>query len=122
MVIFYVLSPIPTMIARRHSDGTGGTNSTCMETAIFLTMGLLVSSFALPMVLAHAGAVSITIIKYIKHEQTNCFGSKTRISSAMGTKGNNITDNFDGSNKYFIFDTNIFKLGIICCSSFAIYL
>lgn len=57
VVIFYVLCPIPTLIARRHTDGTGGTNSACMEAAIFITMGFIVSSFALPIVLARAGAV-----------------------------------------------------------------
>ena len=54
VVLFYVLCPIPTMIARRHTDGTGGTNSACMDTAVFITMGFLVSSFALPIVLARS--------------------------------------------------------------------
>ncbi|CAB3228846.1 unnamed protein product [Arctia plantaginis] len=57
VVIFYVLCPIPTLIARRHTDGTGGTNSACMEAAIFITMGFIVSSFALPIVLARAGTI-----------------------------------------------------------------
>ncbi|KAJ8717869.1 hypothetical protein PYW07_005799 [Mythimna separata] len=56
VVLFYILSPIPTMIARRHTDSTSG-NSACMETAIFITMGFLVSSFALPIVLARASAI-----------------------------------------------------------------
>ncbi|GBP97031.1 Mariner Mos1 transposase [Eumeta japonica] len=46
------------MIARRYSNGTDGTSSSCMETAIFLTMGLLVSSFALPIVLARAAVMT----------------------------------------------------------------
>ncbi|XP_048483714.1 leptin receptor gene-related protein isoform X1 [Plutella xylostella] len=57
VVLFYVLSPIPTMIARRHTDSAGGANSPCMESAIFLTMGLIVSSFALPIVLARASVI-----------------------------------------------------------------
>ncbi|KAL4715031.1 hypothetical protein ACJJTC_003182 [Scirpophaga incertulas] len=59
VVLFYLLSPIPTMVARRYTDGTGGTNSTSMEAAIFITMGFLVSSFALPIVLAHAGKIQL---------------------------------------------------------------
>ncbi|KAK9891235.1 hypothetical protein WA026_013548 [Henosepilachna vigintioctopunctata] len=56
VVLFYVLSPIPTMISRRYSDGSGGSNP-CMEAAVFLTMGILVSSFALPIVLARIAAI-----------------------------------------------------------------
>ncbi|KOB68284.1 Leptin receptor overlapping transcript-like 1 [Operophtera brumata] len=52
-----MLSPIPTMIARRHADAAGGTSSPCMETAIFITMGLIVSSFALPIVLSRADVI-----------------------------------------------------------------
>ncbi|CAH2264322.1 jg18412 [Pararge aegeria aegeria] len=57
VVLFYILCPIPTMIARRHTDSAGGTNSPCMEAAIFITMGILVSSFALPIVLARASVI-----------------------------------------------------------------
>ncbi|XP_072942383.1 leptin receptor gene-related protein isoform X3 [Epargyreus clarus] len=57
VVLFYVLCPIPTMIARRHTDTAGGTNSPCMETAIFITMGILVSTFALPIVLARSAVI-----------------------------------------------------------------
>lgn len=41
------------MIARRYTEHQGPTNA-CLETAIFITMGLVVSSFALPIVLARA--------------------------------------------------------------------
>ncbi|KAJ8963411.1 hypothetical protein NQ318_018891 [Aromia moschata] len=65
VVLFYVLVPIPTLMARRYSDHSGGSNS-CMEAAIFITMGLLVSSFGLPIVLARvatiqAGACYLTL-------------------------------------------------------------
>ncbi|KAG5894698.1 hypothetical protein JTB14_034746 [Gonioctena quinquepunctata] len=53
VVLFYVLAPIPTLIARRYSDPSGSSNS-CLEAAIFITMGILVSSFGLPIVLARA--------------------------------------------------------------------
>lgn len=65
VVVFYLLCPLPTLIARRVSDeGTGGNRS--MESAIFVTMGIIVSSFALPIVLARsevilAGACYLTL-------------------------------------------------------------
>uniref|UniRef100_A0A1E1WI25 Leptin receptor gene-related protein n=1 Tax=Pectinophora gossypiella TaxID=13191 RepID=A0A1E1WI25_PECGO len=59
VVLFYMLCPIPTMIARRHTDTTGGSNSPCMETAIFITMGFIVSSFALPIVLTRADVIQL---------------------------------------------------------------
>lgn len=43
-------------MARRMGDPSGATNS-CMEAAIFITMGILVSAFALPIVLARAGTI-----------------------------------------------------------------
>ncbi|KAJ3638800.1 hypothetical protein MTP99_002133 [Tenebrio molitor] len=47
VVLFYVLAPIPTLLARRYTEHQGSSNS-CLETAIFITMGLIVSAFALP--------------------------------------------------------------------------
>ncbi|XP_053614396.1 leptin receptor gene-related protein isoform X3 [Plodia interpunctella] len=58
VVIFYILCPIPTMLARRHTDTTGGTNSPCMEAAVFITMGFIVSSFGLPIVLARTAVIT----------------------------------------------------------------
>ncbi|KAJ2948519.1 hypothetical protein O0L34_g7770 [Tuta absoluta] len=58
VVLFYILSPIPTMIARRHSDVTGGSSSPCMEAAIFITMGFIISCFALPIVLYRASIIA----------------------------------------------------------------
>ncbi|CAG9765714.1 unnamed protein product [Ceutorhynchus assimilis] len=55
-VLFYMLAPIPTLMARRYSDHSGSSNS-CLETAIFITMGILVCSFALPIVLARGGII-----------------------------------------------------------------
>ncbi|XP_058796363.1 leptin receptor gene-related protein [Phymastichus coffea] len=53
VVLFYILSPIPTLIARRYSED-GGSSNPYTELAIFITMGLVVSSFALPIVLARS--------------------------------------------------------------------
>lgn len=60
VVLFYILAPIPTLMARRYTEHQGSSNG-CMETAIFITMGLIVSSFALPMVLARAPYEAPTI-------------------------------------------------------------
>lgn len=54
VVLFYILSPIPTLVARRVSDNSGNTSNPSLEFAIFITMGFVVSSFALPIVLARS--------------------------------------------------------------------
>ncbi|XP_017891283.1 leptin receptor gene-related protein isoform X2 [Ceratina calcarata] len=55
VVLFYVLAPVPTIIARRHTSEHGGSNP-CLELAVFITMGFVISSFALPIVLARSPA------------------------------------------------------------------
>ncbi|XP_056149018.1 leptin receptor gene-related protein-like [Lampris incognitus] len=57
VLIFYVLSPLPTFIARRASDDTDSTSNACRELAYFFTTGLVVSSFGLPIVLARKAAI-----------------------------------------------------------------
>lgn len=58
MVVFYLLAPLPTLIARRYNENPGGSNST-LECAIFITMGIVISAFALVIVLARAEVVSL---------------------------------------------------------------
>jgi len=53
VVIFYLLSPIPSLISRRYNDD-GGSSNPCKEFAWFITTGIVVSAFALPIVLARA--------------------------------------------------------------------
>jgi Vacuolar protein sorting 55. len=54
VVLFYILSPLPTLIARRYTENSGSSSTAAYELAIFITMGFVVSSFALPIVLARS--------------------------------------------------------------------
>lgn len=53
VVLFYLFAPVPTLLARRYTERTGSPNSS-MDLAIFITMFFVVSSFALPIVLARS--------------------------------------------------------------------
>ncbi|CAG0895403.1 unnamed protein product [Darwinula stevensoni] len=53
VIVFYLLSPIPMVIARRYRDEMQA-SSVCHELAIFITTGIIISAFGLPMVLARA--------------------------------------------------------------------
>jgi hypothetical protein len=56
VILFYILAPLPTVLARRYQDDVGASNA-CKEVALFLTAGIVISAFGLPLVLAHAGNV-----------------------------------------------------------------
>uniref|UniRef100_A0A8C5M237 Leptin receptor overlapping transcript-like 1 n=1 Tax=Leptobrachium leishanense TaxID=445787 RepID=A0A8C5M237_9ANUR len=58
VLFFYVLAPIPYCIARRAVDETDAASSACKELAIFLTTGIVVSAFGLPIVLARADKIA----------------------------------------------------------------
>ena len=53
VVVFHLASPLPSLLARRHGDNSPG-SSPAKEIAWFLTTGIVVSAFALPIVLARA--------------------------------------------------------------------
>ncbi|XP_055309312.1 leptin receptor gene-related protein-like [Sitodiplosis mosellana] len=58
VVLFYMFSVIPTFMSRRYIQNTytSGTNS-CQEVSIFITMGFVISAFALPLVLARSSVI-----------------------------------------------------------------
>lgn len=69
MVVFYVLVPIPTQLAKRHVN-SGGDSTSCQEFALFLTVAMVISSFAFPFVLNHASVVSIysSILPFVGYD------------------------------------------------------
>ncbi|NP_001187741.1 leptin receptor gene-related protein [Ictalurus punctatus] len=52
VVIFYVISPLPYFISTRLGDDTDSSSNTCRELSHFLTTGIVISAFGLPIVLA----------------------------------------------------------------------
>lgn len=75
VLLFYVLSVLPVLIAKRLSPGSETNPKT--EFALFLTAGMVLSAFALPIVLAHSGVVSLrhllphTSPNFSRHFKTN---------------------------------------------------
>ncbi|XP_055374275.1 leptin receptor gene-related protein [Condylostylus longicornis] len=58
VVLFHMFSVIPIYLAiRRGSDSTGSAPNACYEFALFLTAGIVLSTFAFPIVLAKAGVI-----------------------------------------------------------------
>uniref|UniRef100_A0A672LX97 Leptin receptor overlapping transcript-like 1 n=1 Tax=Sinocyclocheilus grahami TaxID=75366 RepID=A0A672LX97_SINGR len=54
LLFFYILAPIPYCISRRVVDDTDSASNACKELAIFLTTGIVVSAFGLPVIFARA--------------------------------------------------------------------
>ncbi|XP_078252079.1 leptin receptor overlapping transcript-like 1 [Rhinoraja longicauda] len=66
VLFFYIISPIPYCIATRVVADTDAASSACKELAIFLTTGIVVSAFGLPIIFARAtliqwGACSLVL-------------------------------------------------------------
>ncbi|KAI1290447.1 Leptin receptor gene-related protein [Halotydeus destructor] len=53
VTLFYLLSPLPTVLARRYNEDMGSSNA-CKEIALFLTAGIVISAYALPLILARS--------------------------------------------------------------------
>ncbi|TKS72078.1 Leptin receptor overlapping transcript-like 1 [Collichthys lucidus] len=58
LLFFYILSPIPYCISRRVVDDTDSASNACKELAIFLTTGIVISAFGLPIVFARADVIA----------------------------------------------------------------
>uniref|UniRef100_A0A8C1BGS5 Leptin receptor overlapping transcript-like 1 n=1 Tax=Cyprinus carpio carpio TaxID=630221 RepID=A0A8C1BGS5_CYPCA len=54
LLFFYILAPIPYCISRRVVDDTDSASNACKELALFLTTGIVVSAFGLPIIFARA--------------------------------------------------------------------
>ncbi|XP_055723495.1 leptin receptor gene-related protein-like [Salvelinus fontinalis] len=59
ILFFYILSPIPTFISRRLSDDSDVASNACRELAYFLTTGIVVSAFALPIIMARGAVIQL---------------------------------------------------------------
>ncbi|XP_029639414.1 leptin receptor gene-related protein [Octopus sinensis] len=57
VLIFYFLSPLPTVISRRNSQSFDSSSNACAELSIFLTTGIIISAIGLPLVLAHVAVI-----------------------------------------------------------------
>ncbi len=55
MIVFYIAAPLPTIISRRYTDDMNS-SSALKEFCYFFTTGIVLSAFALPIVLARAEA------------------------------------------------------------------
>lgn len=62
LLFFYILSPIPFCTSRRVVDDTDSASNACKELAIFLTTGIVVSAFGLPIIFARASVVNIIFL------------------------------------------------------------
>ncbi|XP_030851931.1 leptin receptor gene-related protein isoform X2 [Strongylocentrotus purpuratus] len=60
VLVFYILCPIPMLISKRlaSSDSIGATSSALQELCVFLTSGIVMSAYGLPMVLMHVGTLT----------------------------------------------------------------
>jgi hypothetical protein len=82
VIVFYVISPLPISVAKRFQYSSGGTSG-ALELAIFITAGIVLSAYALPLVLAHAGVISRGTYLLICLANVMLFGSTYGICRYM---------------------------------------
>lgn len=63
VLLFYVLTVLPVFITQRSNSGGNDITNPKTEFAFFLASGMLLSAFALPIVLANSGVVSLNTNK-----------------------------------------------------------
>ncbi|XP_072173362.1 leptin receptor gene-related protein-like [Diadema setosum] len=75
VVVFYVMCPLPIMIGNRlaSSDSIGATSSALQELCYFLTSGIVLSAYGLPLVLLHVGTITWAALLLIIFGNTWCF-------------------------------------------------
>ncbi|CAD5211594.1 unnamed protein product [Bursaphelenchus okinawaensis] len=62
VIVFYLLSPLPLLIARNVYECELNVASPGIEFALFATTGIVFSAFSLPFILAHAGVIRATSV------------------------------------------------------------
>ncbi|XP_072021665.1 leptin receptor overlapping transcript-like 1 isoform X2 [Amphiura filiformis] len=75
VLVFYVLSPIPLLIAQRiaGSDSLGAASSALQELCLFITTGIVTSAYGLPLVLVHTGTIQWGACVLVLAGNTWCF-------------------------------------------------
>lgn len=75
VLLFYVLSPIPLLIAGRISeaDVLSGSSSAIKETCLFITTGIVVCAYGLPIVLCRVKAIEVIAAVLVMAGNTWCF-------------------------------------------------
>eukprot|EP00063_Salmo_salar_P080057 XP_014054892.1 PREDICTED: leptin receptor overlapping transcript-like 1 isoform X2 [Salmo salar] len=63
LLFFYILAPIPYCISRRIVEDTDSASNACKELALFLTTGIVVSAFGLPIIFARADVMEQLSLK-----------------------------------------------------------
>lgn len=58
VIVFYFLAPIPMILAKRYTDSNEGN---AMDCALFFTMGIVISAFGLPIILARSPIAAPTV-------------------------------------------------------------
>jgi len=58
VVVCYLLAPLPTMLVKRYNEYSGSGNAN-MDLAVFITMGIVVSSFGLPIIMARVNTITM---------------------------------------------------------------
>ncbi|XP_066538077.1 leptin receptor gene-related protein [Hoplias malabaricus] len=57
VLIFYIMSPLPHFLATRCGDDGDSSTNACRELAHFLTTGIVISAFGLPVILARTQVI-----------------------------------------------------------------